>query len=291
MNHRLARAIVTVIASAGVSLSAPEKGASEIQVKSTLDGESQPCTFFVPDQYDAQVSTPLVVCLHSWGGNYKEKADKIIPEARKRGWLAILPNYRNGNHSPKACGSKFAVQDIVDAVNYVVETCNVDKNRIYLVGGSGGGHMSLVMAAQHPEIWAAVSCWCPISDLKKFYDEMDPASESGKAADKEAKKFTEGIRTGLTKSCGGAPGISPEVDREYQERSPITFISKAKDVSLFIHHGAKDVLVAPHHGEDAYQALIAAGATNVTFNLHPGGHTIDMAIACDEIAKRHKVGK
>src|SRR3990172_13315533 len=125
----------------------------ELQVKSTLDGEMQSCILYVPAKYDKEKPAPLLVMLHSWGGNYQEKAKLAIPEAEKRGWIAILPNYRNGNATPKACGSKFAVQDIVDAVHYVCDKHNVDKTRLYLLGGSGGGHMALVMAATHPAPW------------------------------------------------------------------------------------------------------------------------------------------
>ena len=39
----------------------------DIRVRSSLDGDMQPCALFVPGDYSAAKLIPLVVILHSWG--------------------------------------------------------------------------------------------------------------------------------------------------------------------------------------------------------------------------------
>ena len=77
------------------------------------------------------------------------------------------------------------------------------------------------MAGLHPEIWAGVSVWVPISDLKAWHAQGEYISD-------------------LESSCGGAPGVSAEVDKEYAKRSPITYLHRAKGINLHINAGVHD---------------------------------------------------
>jgi alpha-beta hydrolase superfamily lysophospholipase len=118
------------------------------------------------------------------------------------------------------------VGDIVSAVEYAKGRAKVDSNRIYLVGASGGGYTSLLMAGRAPHIWAGVSAWVPISDLGDWY--------------RECKKAGRRYANHIVKSCGGAPGASAEVDLEYKRRSPVTYLAKAKGLALDINAGIRD---------------------------------------------------
>ncbi|MHC4248962.1 MAG: hypothetical protein ACYS9X_07530, partial [Planctomycetota bacterium] len=44
----------------------------------------------------------------------------------------------------------------------------------------------------------------------------------------------------IAASCGGAPGASPAVDREYRRRSPLTHLARAKGVPLHVSAGIHD---------------------------------------------------
>jgi len=256
----------------------------ELQVKSSLDGVIQRCEVSFPKSYKSDMETPLLVQLHSWGGNYKEKADKVIEPAGKRGWISICVDYRGGNTNKTACGSDLAIQDIADAVNYMCGHYKIDKKKIYLCGGSGGGHMALVMAAKRPELWAAVVSFVPISDLKKWYEEMDPATDTGKAANR-TKGFSNGVRQNIKSVCGGDPSKGGNPEKVCAERSPLTFIEGAKDVNLLIISGKTDNLVPYHHGEDAYNKLVAAGSKTAKFILAEKGHYIDIEEGCEFLEK------
>jgi dipeptidyl aminopeptidase/acylaminoacyl peptidase len=139
----------------------------EVEYLSSIDKSRQPAVFYTPD---ARNAVPLVVALHTWSGNYKQDMHKAIEEwCKKNDWAYIHPNFRGPNRRPEATGSKLVVQDIVSAVAYAKAQTNIDASSIYLIGTSGGGYTALIMAGRHPEIWAGVSAWVPISDLKAWY--------------------------------------------------------------------------------------------------------------------------
>ena len=259
----------------------------EIQVKSSLDGVMQKCAVSFPAGYNKEKETPLLVQLHAWGANYTNKAKDVVAPAGKRGWISICVDYRGGNSNKMACASDFAIQDIVDAVNYMCDHYKIDKKRIYLCGGSGGGHMCLVMAAKHPEIWAAAVAYVPITDLKKWYEEMDPSTPTGKAAN-DPKDFNKTVRQNIKAICGGDPTKDEKAIKAAADRSPITFIEKAKDLNILIVSGKSDNLVPYHHGEDAYKKLIAAGSTKAKFILANKGHFIDIEEGCVFLEKFSK---
>lgn len=195
---------------------------SELQtvtVVSSLDGTEQKSLFYVPSEGaigGKGEPIPLLVMLHTWSADYKQI--KNCPKAQK--WAMIAPDFRGPNMRPEACASKLAIQDVLDAVEYAKKNARIDESRIYLCGWSGGGHMSLMMAAKAPNVWAGVSAWVPISDLAAWW-----------ASDKYRKQM-EG-------SCGGAPG-TPATDAEYKARSPIHFLPAAKGVPMDINAGIHD---------------------------------------------------
>jgi acetyl esterase/lipase len=200
------------------------EGVKEIKYPSSADSTDQPALFYVP-KTDKPV--PLLVALHTWSGRYTQGVS--IPYAKwcvENKWIFIHPHFRGPNRSPEACGSELVVGDILSAVEYAKNISSVDQNRIYLVGGSGGGYTALVMAGRAPHVWAGVSAWVPISDLKDWYN--------------ECRKLKCSHADDIVKSCGGEPGQSQAVDLEYKKRSPVTFLSNAVNVPLDINAGIKD---------------------------------------------------
>ena len=201
-----------------------------VHVKSSLDGTMQPCWFWAPEKAKSE-AVPLVVGLHTWSPDYKLKSNyaPAFEYARKNGWAMVGPNFRGPNKTPPACGGDPAVQDIVDAVNYAKSHAKIDEKRVYIIGGTGGGHMTLLMAGRHPEIWAGCVAFCPITDLVRWHaDSMlkHPGRGRGYA------KMMEG-------ACGGTPAQKPE---EYRHRSPLTWLDSAAkaEVPVYIVTGIHD---------------------------------------------------
>ena len=201
--------------------------AKEVKISSTADGSMQPAMMYVPEQA-SDTPMPLLVLLHTWSGGYTQKGwiDPCVKECSERGWALVHPHFRGPNRTPQACGSELAVQDVIDAVEFMKTKTKIDDRRIYLTGTSGGGHMSLLMAGRAPQIWAAVSAWVPISDIAAWHAQTKAAGR---------RYFRD-----IEKSCGGVPGESAEVDAQCVARSPVTWLAKAVNVPLDINGGIHD---------------------------------------------------
>lgn len=196
-----------------------------ISVISSLDQTPQYSYLILPDDYAADDQPrPLLVSLHSWSGDGEQRNGELETLANQRGWIVLCPNFRGRNDRPEACGSELAQQDVLDAVAWAKTHQRVDPNKVFLTGNSGGGHMTLLLAGRYPKVWTAASAWVGISDLAAWH----ALHEQG----------TYGAM--LRKVCGGRPGDSEAIDREYRQRSPLTHLAQAKDLPLDIAAGVHD---------------------------------------------------
>lgn len=187
---------------------------SELRVPSSLDQTDQPSLYWAPEQARRK-PTPVLVYLHSWSSDYRQDNSAWHQEAVKRGWIYLHPNFRGVNRQPEACGSQFARQDVVDALDAIQGRFQVDKRRVYLAGASGGGHMALLLASYFPERFSAVSAWVGISDLADWHDFH--------VKNGQPDHYAQMTRDAL----GGPPGRSGEVDARYRERSPVFHLQRA----------------------------------------------------------------
>ncbi|MFM9146539.1 MAG: alpha/beta hydrolase family protein [Verrucomicrobiota bacterium] len=226
-----------------------EAMAHSVEVRSSKDGSPQRVIWWRPETAAKTASgapVPLLVFLHSWSGGF-EQGPPWIAQAKKMGWALAAPDFRGPNSRPEACASDLAVQDVLDAVEYARREARIDDSRIYLVGGSGGGHMALMMAARAPHVWAGVSSWCPITDLAAWH------AESSARKNNYARM--------LEQSCGGPPG--PSTEAEYRRRSPLFHLAAARgvpvDISTGIHDGHTGA-VPVSHTLRAFNALAADSA-------------------------------
>ena len=236
---------------------------AEIEVVSSLDASREKSLLFIPD-VDKGRKTPLVVALHTWSADRFNQVN-ILELCKERDWALLLPEFRGPNlvsnpRAPEACGSQLACQDIIDAVEFVNNNYSIDANAVFLIGGSGGGHMTLMTSAYKPEIWRGASSWCPITDVAlwhKYY-----GSGNGYAPHMEA-------------CCCGAPGDSPEVDYEYSRRSPMSYLTRLAKVNLSVHHGRFDKSVPCIHTINLAVALNSLQPENFFFEIFDGGHDFE----------------
>ena len=105
------------------------------------------------------------------------------------------PGFSGTQPHPASDRFELVIGDIVSAVEYACKQTKVDKKRIFLFGASGGGYTSLVMAGKRPDLWAGVSAWVPISDLRAWHRECKA----------KGLKYAREIEL----SCGGAPVSRP----------------------------------------------------------------------------------
>lgn len=231
----------------------------EIWVKSTIDGSLQPSMF-----YYAGEKSPLLVGLHTWSYDRMNQAEPMLPWAKKLGWSLVLPEFRGPNldtnpNRAAACGSLLAKQDILDVVDYIEENYQIDSDKIFLLGASGGGHMALLMSAFAPARWRAVGAFVGIADLSKWYYENP--------------RYTKHIQA----CCGGSPEEAP---KEYAFRSPITHAAEIAKANLKIFHGKYDKSVPFTHSVNLYNEILKTSPASRTFlDVFDGGHEMPLEMA------------
>ena len=287
-----------------------------IDIPSTLDGTLQPSLHYSPPSSNKSDTPahcrPLLIALHTWsvdyshGSNNNNNNNKRIRSSSceqvlfaewciRHEWHFLYPNFRGPNHHPDACGSDLAVQDVLDAVDYVSSLSSstttadvattavgaVDRDRIYVVGVSGGGHMALLLAGRHPQRWAGVSAWCAIADIATWWRERHEASLPNNKIDDDEhgnelslslqqqqhrhKAWTKYARMIELVLDGQTPVECPT---SCAARSPVTYLAAAGDgggvpggVNLDIHAGIDDGRtgsVPISHSLIAFNAVVPA---------------------------------
>jgi predicted esterase len=216
----------------------------DVRITSTEDGHRQPALWLSPSGEGDQ---PLLVVLHSWSSTYLQHLN--IPLARwadRNGWGMIAPNFRGINETPQAMGSDLAVQDVIDAVDYAASQADIDEDRVFLIGFSGGGMMSLLMAGRHPDRFAGVVSWVPIHDINDWY-----VYNRDQQPD---RAYARQIRA----ACGGDPANNSGARRSCEQRSPSTHLGAAREAGtpVYIAHGLNDDIVPPIHAVRAYNQLV-----------------------------------
>lgn len=211
----------------------------QIAYASSADKTEQPSLFYAPAGNGPK---PLLVALHTWSSTYQQKDSIVYAKwCMTHGWIFIHPDFRGPNERPEATGSELAVQDVLDAGDYAKQHADVDTNRIYLVGFSGGGYLSLLMAGRAPNVWAGVSAWGPIADLQTWYFEIAQADNY--------------YAKGIAASCGGVPQPGTAAAIECRKRSALTYLAKAANIQIDINAGIHDGLTS--HALHAFNLLAA----------------------------------
>lgn len=213
----------------------------DIEITSTADDSEQPALWLPPEGEGEQ---PLLVILHSSSAEYLQHAG--IPYAMfadENGWAVVAPQFRGVNDDPESTGSDLAVQDVVDAIDFAVSQDGVDANRVYAVGYSGGGTMSLLLAGRHPDKVTAVAAWGPPYDLIAFYRESLDAGLH--------------YASDIAAACEGDPTEEGDAEEDCLHRSPMTHLDRAREegVPVFIAQGIHDSILSPSHGARAFNQL------------------------------------
>ncbi len=223
--------------------SASVPSSQNIGITSSVDGSVQPA-MWVPAP---QQGRPLLVVLHSWSAGYDQQWS--IPFAKwasDNGWAMIAPHFRGVNKQPTATGSDVAVADVVDAIEYAAAQ-GVDADRVFITGFSGGGHMALLMAGRHPELFAGVAAWVGVYDLPGWYRYNELYAPW--------RHYIPHIKG----SCGGAPHPGTAAFDDCVARSPMAHLDAARAAGLpvYLAGGLLDSIVPPSQSARAFNQLAA----------------------------------
>lgn len=239
---------------------------TELLIESSLDGTMQPSLFF---RYEGAEKRPLLVSLHTWSFNRTSLVKTMLPLAERLEFNLLLPEFRGPNlarnpNCTKACASVFAMQDIKDAIDHLVKNDEIDKDNVFLLGQSGGGHMALMVAGYCPEYFKAIGAYVPITDLSKWTEQ------------------NEIYRPRVIACC-------TESREEMLKRSPVTYIDNIARANLKIFHGKYDPVVHVSHSIDFYIELIKRHPdARVYLDIFDGAHEIDLNTAEYWIRSQYK---
>ena len=151
---------------------------------------------YVPSTYKAGTPMPLVVALHgcTQTGDGFRLLTRWDALAEAKGFIAVFPQ-QDANSNNQKCWNFF--QDahmhrsggepalIAAVTRSIASSYAVDPHRVYATGLSAGGAMASVLAATHPDLFAAIGigsgCEYAATATCAGYKSADPV-EAGKAA-------------------------------------------------------------------------------------------------------------
>ena len=192
-----------------------------VEILSPMDGELQKAWYFPCSGGEKR---PLLVSLHTWGGDYNQN-DPLAPLAVKENWNYIHPDFRGPNRTAKACCSEFALDDIDQAIDFAIKQGNVDPDRIYVNGVSGGGYAALALYMRSRHHIRSISVWVPISDLAAWHKQ---------SVIRRATNYADNII-----QCTGSQDNVLDIE-EAKARSPIFWDVPGRDTRLHIYAGVFD---------------------------------------------------
>ncbi len=206
---------------------------------------------------------PLVMIVHGgpeshhrngWQTSYSRPAQVLAA----RGFAVFFTNYRGstgrGVEFSKLSQADFAgkeFDDLVDAVDHLVERGLVDRAKVGVTGGSYGGYATAWCSTYYSDRFAAGVMFVGISDLFSKVGTSDIPNELYQV---HMRKF-------------------PWDDwKMYLERSPIRHLDKAR-TPLLIMHGKEDSRVFPGQSMELYRYLKIRNQAPVRLVFYPGeGH-------------------
>ena len=225
MFHRLIAAAILVLGANETARAAWPPEVETAVFPSPADDSEQKTLFYAPP---GDEPVPLLVAFHTWSNDYRQDESPYAEWCIARGWAFAHPDLRGPANRPEAAGSDLALADLRGVLELAKAKRAIDPERIYAIGVSGGGMMTLLAAARMPDVWAAASAWVPVTDLAAWH------------ADSLARKNKYARE--IERVCGGLPGASPEIDAAYASRSVIARLSAARppfplDNNTGIHDG------------------------------------------------------
>lgn len=248
-------------------LKVPEPPATMTVTKDVVyaspDGKDLKLDLFVPKE--AKTPPPVLLFIHGGGWSKGKKEDYLYYNIKftELGYATASMQYRLSpeSHFPAA------IQDVHCAIAWLAEHGSkhgFDGDRIALVGGSAGGHLSLLAGYSQDE-----ALECP-----------------GKIAEEEPIKAIVnlyGVVDCTTPKAQSAHQVNDFIGKPYEEAketyamaSPIHHLDKTDPPTLTLH-GTIDSLVPISQADNLHAKLEELGIPNYLDRVEGWPHTMDLA--------------
>jgi len=125
--------------------------------------------YSVPNTYNPKEKFPLIVCLHGSGSNSAAFHDLFKPVTDELGYLLLTP--QGSKMTDENFGWSWgenAEQSILNSIDYVRQTVNIDISRIYILGFSSGGSLAWKIGLKYPHNFAGIVPLCSTIDSEKL---------------------------------------------------------------------------------------------------------------------------
>jgi dipeptidyl aminopeptidase/acylaminoacyl peptidase len=218
---------------------------------------------FVPKKLDRTKKQPLLVLAHQGihGNVSSAELGHVMRELIDQGYSVIAPDYRGSSGYGQGFNNEIdyggrEVDDVFQARQWMLDTYGfLDAKRIGMIGWSHGGFITLMNILQHPDAFAVAYAGVPVSDL---------VLRLGYQNDQYRALYSAPYHIGKT--------VRDDI-KEYERRSPITWVSKLQ-TPLLLHTNTNDEDVNVLEVERLITALKAEGKV-FEYKIYkdaPGGH-------------------
>jgi len=224
---------------------------------------------FIPKNLDRTRKQPLLVLAHQGihGNVSSSELGHIMRELIGEGYSVIAPDYRGSNGYGQAFYEDIdyggrEVDDVFAARQWMLETYSFfDPQRVGAIGWSHGGFITLMEILQHPDAFACAYAGVPVSDLVLRLGYHDASYNA---------LYSAPYHIGKT--------VRDDI-KEYERRSPITWVSKL-ETPLLVHTNTNDEDVNVVEVERLIAALKAEGK-KFEYKIYenaPGGHMFNRLV-------------
>jgi dipeptidyl aminopeptidase/acylaminoacyl peptidase len=186
--------------------------------------------------------------------------NEFFPPLLEAGITVFLPNVRGSGgfgrafmHADDKERRFAAIDDVADAVRFLVDNDFAPADRIACCGWSYGGYLTQAALTFHPDLFAAGISICGMSDLNTWYRNTEPW-----------------IAAAAYPKYG-----HPISDRELLEQLSPLQRAHALTAALLLVHGANDTNVPPSESQQMFDALHVLGRTVEYLVFDDDGHEID----------------
>jgi pimeloyl-ACP methyl ester carboxylesterase len=239
--HPLILAVVAAVAlvlpaavRAGVPMPVLRRTAVRVIHYVAHDGVVRPAYLLLPIGYHGQ-PIPLVISPHGRGVDERMNARLWgdLPGGRRLGWYSW--------------GAPGQIDDLARMPAIArAHGVDVDRSRIYAMGGSMGGQETLLLVARHPHLLAGAAAFDPATDMARRYADFEDLPDGPT------------LQALARDEIGGTP---EQVPRAYAVRSPDHYIRQiaASGVPLQLFWSADDRVIADQKEEAGRLATTLLG--------------------------------
>lgn len=232
---------------------------NEIWWKSTVDQRDIQGWYITPPNFDPSKKYPVIVENH--GGPISNYGDRFSPEFQlmaSAGYVVFYPNPRGSTSYGEEFGNLLYhnypgddYNDVMDGVDALIDKNIIDKDSLFVTGGSAGGIMTAWIIGKTNRFRSAAV----VKPVMNWYSKTLVADNYFGYYDSRLK---------------GKPWENPE---HYMKYSPISLVGNVETPTL-VMVGMSDLRTPPSEAKQLYHALKVRGIETALVEIPGASHNI-----------------